>query len=273
VQRGQSQIDSANASFWDELCGTTLAQQLGITDADEQSLERFDRAFLGEYPYIEKYLPTPSPDRERLLEVGLGYGTVGGLLARRGFDYHGLDISPGPVEMMRQRLRQLRFDRPEERVRVGSVLENPHPDESFDHVVTIGCLHHTGDIPRAVSEVKRVLRPGGRAVVMLYNERSYRRLRMGLSELPAKLRRRHGRDDEAIRAAYDTDSEGEAAPATDFTTVREAKRLFADCSEVVVRRENFDYMVRRGGAPISREFLLGWPARLAGLDLYITAVK
>lgn len=270
----QARIDERNVDFWDELCGTTLAQHLGIKGADAESLARFDAAYLTEYPYIEGYLPSPSASGERVLEVGLGYGTVGQLLASRGFDYSGLDISRGPVEMMRHRLRQLGVGDAEERVQVGSVLEAPYPDESFDHVVTIGCLHHTGDIPQAVAEVKRVLRPGGRIVVMLYNKRSYRRLRMALAELPQRIRSRDDGDDGAMRAAYDTDSGGDAAPATDFTSVREAKRLFGDCSRVKVRRENFDYyMARKSGAPISRELLLGWPARLAGLDLYITAVK
>ncbi len=92
---GQGQIDANNASFWSELCGTHLARTVGVEDASAQSLARFDRAYLDIYPYLERYLPWRS--HERLLEIGLGYGTVGQLLAQRGLDYHGLDISPGPV--------------------------------------------------------------------------------------------------------------------------------------------------------------------------------
>ena len=69
-----------------------------MQDASAESLARFDRAYLDIYPYLERYLPWHSG--ERLLEIGLGYGTVGQLLAQRGTDYHGLDISPGPVAMM-----------------------------------------------------------------------------------------------------------------------------------------------------------------------------
>jgi ubiquinone/menaquinone biosynthesis C-methylase UbiE len=269
VANEQAQIDQRNSAFWDELCGTTLAQQLGITGESEENLRRFDSAYLEAYPYLTGYLPEASGGR--LLEVGLGYGTVSQLLAERGFEYHGLDIAAGPVEMVRHRLTLLGLDDPEERVRAGSVLEMEYPDASFDHVVTIGCLHHTGDIPRAVAEVERVLRPGGRAVVMLYNRRSYRRMRMALKELPRRLRQGGG-DDEALRHSYDHNAEGEAAPAIDFTSVREAKRLFSRFSRVNVRKENFDHMMFRL-RPVSRDLLLGWPARLAGLDLYVTAVK
>jgi hypothetical protein len=41
---------------------------------------------------------------------------------------------------------------------------------------------------------------------------------------------------------------------------------------VRVRKENFDYIAYRK-RPVDREKLLGWPARLAGLDLYVTAEK
>jgi SAM-dependent methyltransferase len=263
VAQTQAEIDRRNAAFWDELCGSGLAQQLGITEPSPENLARFDDAYLGMYPYLDAYLPS-GPRGARLLEVGLGYGTVSQVLAGRGLDYHGLDIAAGPVEMVRHRLDRLGIVDSEERVRVGSVLEMEHPDASFDHVVTIGCLHHTGDLQRAVGEVERILRPGGRAVVMVYNARSFRRLRMRL--------RGERSDDEQMRAAYDANLEGEAAPATVYTSMGEAKRLFAGFSEVRVRRENFDPL-SFGRLFVPRERLLGWPAHMAGLDLYITAVK
>ena len=269
MARDQAQIDRRNAAFWDELCGTGLAAQLGITKSSPENLARFDAAYMEMYPYLEGYLPAPGTAGDRLLEVGLGYGTVSQILAARGFDYHGLDIAPGPVEMVRYRLRELGLDDPDERVRAGSVLELEHPDESFDHVVTIGCLHHTGDIPRAVEQVRRVLRPGGRALVMLYNARSFRRAKMAI----AHRLRGEGQDAEEMRGSYDRNLEGAAAPSTEYTSKAQAERLFSGFSEVRIRRENFDPLVLPRGATIPRERLLGWPARLAGLDLYVSARK
>jgi SAM-dependent methyltransferase len=45
--------------------------------------------------------------------------------------------------------------------------------DSFDIVYSHGVLHHTPDIEAAVREVHRVLKPGGRAIVMLYHRGSY----------------------------------------------------------------------------------------------------
>jgi ubiquinone/menaquinone biosynthesis C-methylase UbiE len=268
----QAQIDQRNANFWDELCGSQLAQQLGIEDASPESLVKFDANYMGIYPYLEQYLPGAEARGKPLLEIGLGYGTVSQILAEAGADYHGLDIAPGPVEMVRDRISRLGFDDPESRVVQGSALDIPHPDASFDHLVAIGCLHHTGDLAGAINEAHRVLRPGGRAMIMVYNRRSYRRFVRAAGELPDRLRGR-GTDEEAMRGAYDRNLEGEAAPATEYVSVGEAKQLCSRFASVKVRKENSDGLTIRGKHLVGREGMLGWPAHRAGLDLYITATK
>ncbi|MGW0206723.1 class I SAM-dependent methyltransferase [Streptomyces sp. NPDC003233] len=49
-----------------------------------------------------------------------------------------------------------------------SVLDLPFPEASFDVVFSHGALHHVPDIHRAQREIRRVLKPGGELVVMLY---------------------------------------------------------------------------------------------------------
>ena len=275
TEQPQEQLDVANAEFWAELCGSGLARSVGVEDTSAESLARFDRAYLDLYPYLGRYLPWTS--REGVLEIGLGYGTVGQLLAERGLDYHGLDISPGPVGMMAHRLEMLGVGDAAARVKQGSALAIPHPDESFDVVVSIGCLHHTGDLARAVEEVHRVLRKGGQAMIMVYNSHSYRRAVM----LPVRMLRRGAWRDplrraEFVRATYDADAEGTAAPATEFTSVAGIRRMFAEFSEVRVQRENFDDFVldvRGRRLAIGRAVFLNNIARIAGLDLYVTATK
>jgi SAM-dependent methyltransferase len=268
----QEELDRANAEFWSELCGTLLAQSIGIEDASAESLARFDRAYMDMYPYLGRYLPWHSG--ERVLEIGLGYGTVGQLLAERGLDYHALDISPGPVAMMIHRLEMLGVADPRVHVKEGSALAIPHADETFDVVVSIGCLHHTGALAGAITEVKRVLRPGGEAMVMVYNRHSYRRLVM----LPRQMLQRGlwrdpRRRNEFVRASYDV---GTAAPAAEFSSAADIRRMFADFSRVRIRRENFDntaLTIARRVIYLPREKLLNNVARVAGTDLYVVAVK
>jgi SAM-dependent methyltransferase len=258
----QVEIDRQNASFWAELCGSGLARSLGITGDEPDALERFDAHYFDFYPYLTGYVDRFELSGRAVLEIGLGYGTLGQYIAERGAVYHGLDIAPTPVEMMRHRLRLLGQEA-DERVRQGSALENPWPDRTFDAVYSIGCLHHTGDLERAVREVDRILKPGGYAVVMLYNRYSARRLRAGFRE----------RSEAAIRGSYDQNAGGEPAPHTDFTSRREARRLFGAFSHVHIDARNFDQLLFRNRL-LSRERVLRTPLpRLLGLDLYIVVEK
>lgn len=258
----ETSLDDRNAAFWDELCGSSLARQLGITDASEASLRRFDAAYMDIYPYLRDYLDHPL-DGADVLEIGLGYGTLSGELMSRGASYHGVDIAEGPVEIVRHRWRLARGTDADARVVRASALDLPFADARFDFVFTIGCLHHTGNLPRAIEEVRRVLRPGGTAVVMLYNAHSYRRfVKVGL---PALLRRRRSATE--VAALYDTNASGEAAPHTDYVSVAQVRRLFAGFSSIdQIHRRNFDALPYLG-----REPLLGSIDRILGLDLYITA--
>ena len=59
---------------------------------------------------------------------------------------------------------------------MGSVLNMPYQDCGFDYVYSIGCLHHTGDLVGSISEVYRVLKVKGKALIMSCNRNSFRLL-------------------------------------------------------------------------------------------------
>jgi SAM-dependent methyltransferase len=267
----QAGIDVANAGFWDELCGTNLARELGLTDASPASLERFDRAYFELYPYLAGYVRAPEARGRRVLEIGLGYGSVAELLARAGADYHGIDIAAGPVAMARARLERVPGARPEQ-VQQGSALALPFPGAAFDRVVSIGCLHHTGDLARAVAEARRVLRPGGELLLMVYNRRSARRLLLW-PVLAARRRLVSGAPtpEAWLRHANDGTAEGDGAPHTDFVSVGELRGLLYGMHDVRIDRRSID-RVPLGPVEISRARLMRLGLdRLAGLDLYATA--
>jgi SAM-dependent methyltransferase len=267
VRTDQTDVDAANAAFWDELCGTWLARQLGIDVIDDESLRRFDAAYMAMYPYLSRYLKLDAVRGQRLLEIGLGFGTTGQLLACAGAEYHGVDIALGAVEMMRERLRMKGLGG-SERILQGNVLDLPFESGTFDQVVTIGCLHHTGNIAQGVSDVHRVLAPGGRAVVMLYNAHSVRQLAL---RARAMLDRR--RDAEKwIGAHYDLNTGGDVAPHIEYTSRSAARRLFRSFDRVRIDTQNI-HDLRTRWFVVRRERLLGNVARLVGSDLYVVADK
>ncbi len=99
-------------------------------------------------------------DDARVLDVGSGGGQLCVELAERGpgLRVTGLDISADQLRRARRRAGALG-----ERVEFfeGTAMELPFPDESFDATVSYGSIKHWPDAARGVTEMLRVLRPGG----------------------------------------------------------------------------------------------------------------
>ena len=102
------------------------------------------------------------PARAAVLEVGCGPGTLWvENLARvpQGWDVTLTDLSPGMVEEARANLqgsgRAFNF-------RQADAMSLPYPDESFDAVLAMYMLYHVPDRDKALAEMRRVLKPGGK---------------------------------------------------------------------------------------------------------------
>ncbi|HBB86460.1 MAG TPA: hypothetical protein DC047_02460 [Blastocatellia bacterium] len=106
----------------------------------------------------------------KVLEIGCGLGTDGAQFAKAGADYTGVDLTEAAVELARKRFEL--FDLPG-KFQTADAEHLDFTDESFDLVYSHGVLHHTPDTAGAIREIHRVLRPGGRAIVMLYHRNSY----------------------------------------------------------------------------------------------------
>jgi SAM-dependent methyltransferase len=271
----QSTIDIKNSEFWNTLCGSSLAQTLGVTDTSIESLKRFDDWYMDFYPYLVDHIPFSSMTGKRVLEVGLGYGTIAQKIAEAGADYHGLDIAPAAADMANHRINQLGLSGS---AQCSSILDAPFPDDHFDMVVSIGCLHHTGNLQRALDEVRRILKPGGTAIIMVYNALSFRRWHQAKEATESYLQWRltgagNLRAIEAIdRFAYDTDLEGNAAPETTFVSIGHLADMCSRFSRFQARLENIEQ--EPPFMAFTRKELLqtSWPA-MCGLDIYATMVK
>ncbi len=271
----QTELDSRNADFWSFLCGSHQAKLLGVHDSSLSSLKIFDDWYMEMYPYLVRHIPFSDMAGKRVLEIGLGYGTISQKIAEAGADYCGLDISSAAVAMANDRMRQCGF--PQNAV-CGNVLNAPFEDNTMDIVISIGCLHHTGNLQRALDEVRRILKPGGVAVVMVYNALSYRRWYEHTEETQKYFDWQYlgdkSRPDFNVNAlqAYDTNDQGECAPDTAFVSVSHMKRMCSGFSRFSATLENIAQ--EPPYADQTREALLKTKIpSVCGLDLYATMSK
>jgi ubiquinone/menaquinone biosynthesis C-methylase UbiE len=113
---------------------------------------------LQELKHIERALVTPSSS---ILDVGCGFGLETERLARLvapGRPVAGIDESAHFIDVAKRRAAAagLHID-----YRAGLAEKLPYADASFDHVRAERLLIYLTDVGRALSEMKRVLKPGG----------------------------------------------------------------------------------------------------------------
>jgi SAM-dependent methyltransferase len=105
---------------------------------------------------------------ERVLEAGCGTGNLWSANADRlpeGLSLVLTDLSPGMLDESRRRLAALE---PAPELRLADVQSLPFPEASFDVAVASHMLYHVPDRARALAELARALRPGGRLVASTY---------------------------------------------------------------------------------------------------------
>ncbi len=111
----------------------------------------------------------PAGPLGRMLDIGTGTGRLLELLAPRIATGLGIDASRAMLALARARLARPRLDRPHLDhcvVRLGDMYHLALPDAAFDLVTVQMVLHYAEDPAAVLAEAARVLRPGGRVVVI-----------------------------------------------------------------------------------------------------------
>ena len=235
----------------------------------------------------------------KVLEIGCGLGTDAAQFAEAGADYTGVDLTDASVELARKRFELFNLTGT---FKVADAENLDFEDESFDLVYSHGVLHHTPETRKAIAEVYRVLRPGGRAEVMLYHRDSYN-YRVNISLLrragarllnwesgvklvhrmtgePLESLREHARLLKTEKQSYleareflSQNTDGAGNPLARVYSRAEARELFADFSEVKLQT----YFLNKRWLPLIGSLLSrSLESRLAarwGWHLWIYAKK
>ncbi len=104
----------------------------------------------------------------RILDAGCGSGPLTAALRDRGADVTGFDASAAMVDLARERLGD------DADVHVADLAAPlPFADAAYDDVVASLVLHYLEDWSGALSELRRVLKPGGRLMVSVNHPAAY----------------------------------------------------------------------------------------------------
>jgi ubiquinone/menaquinone biosynthesis C-methylase UbiE len=254
-------------------------QPCGTRDIPENDRTRFfadleKQRYVWE-PYIPAFARFERGRGREVLEVGVGAGTDFVNWVRAGARATGVDLTTRGVELTRERLalEGLHAD-----VRVADAEKLPFADESFDIVYSYGVLHHSPDTARAIQEVRRVLRPGGTALVMIYHVPSWVGFMLWALHCAAKMR--------PWRSPRWAIYHHLESPGTKAYSKREARALFAGFRDVRVRPQlsHGDLLLMRPtekyAGPLHRMLWRLYPRWLVrctgnafGTNLFVEAVK
>ena len=193
--------------------------------------ERYERYA----PWMKSALGFERFAGKTVLEVGFGLGTDHMAFARSGARCYGVDLTPAHVDATRRRLR---LENLPVRIARGDAEVLPFADSSFDAVYSFGVLHHTPDTGSAVEEVRRVLRPGGEAIVGLYHSHSlfFSYLMMNRGILRGGLVTQGYR---RTVSQIERREHSDAVPLVKLYSRRSVRRLFRDFADVSIESQHF----------------------------------
>jgi SAM-dependent methyltransferase len=153
--------------FWNaKPCDSDTSQQKLLSMDYFAEIEKLRYAL---QPHIADLLSRLDLQGTRVLEIGTGAGTDARAIVKHGGEYFGINVDAGSSDMTRTALEVFGITG---EVRRASALSIPHPDGFFDVVYSFGVLHHIPAVAGAVEEIRRVLKPSGHLVIMLYNRTS-----------------------------------------------------------------------------------------------------
>lgn len=146
---------------------------LRLVPGSGEWFEETDRRFLSSAYFAQaldgspfgRFLRPELVAGKTVLEVGCGMGTHAALLAKAGAHLTAIDLTEKAIEMTRRRFEVFKLPG---RIERADAEKLPFTDTAFDMVWSWGVIHHSSSMETCLSEITRVLRDGGRLLLMVY---------------------------------------------------------------------------------------------------------
>lgn len=230
--------------------------------------EEVERYRYDEYaPWMAETMEFAKHPGKKVLEIGGGLGTDLAQFAKGGAEVTDLDLSAGHLGHAKRNFELRGLDC----TFVHHDAENlPFPDNSFDVVYSNGVIHHTPNTRQVVNEIYRILRPGGRTILMVYAENSLHYWRNLFVEYGLKRRELDKWSMAEIMSRHVEINENGQKPLVKVYTKKRLRQLMHRFSPIEI--------VQRQLMPVERPWPLRWMSadklgRICGWNLIVKATK
>ena len=154
--------------FWEKKsCGTEFTREDKYSKQYYEDIENYRYSI---EPEIFSFAQFPRFYGKTVLEVGYGAGTDFLQWVRSGAKVYGVDITREGYENLVNRLKVYNLEA--EDVKICDCQSLPYNDNFFDLVYSWGVIHCVKDTKKALAEIVRVCKKGGKCKIMVYNRHS-----------------------------------------------------------------------------------------------------
>lgn len=242
-----------------------------VKDAPAHTLEWFleaERYRYSEYaPWMHDTMEFAKHGGERVLEIGGGMGTDLCQFASHGALTTDIDLSAGHLALAQEnfQLRNL----------TGEFVHHdaeslPFKDNTFDLVYSNGVIHHTPNTKTVINDIYRVLKPGGKVIVMVYAENSLHYWRNLVCDLGLKQHLLGTCSMGEIMSRYVEITENNAKPLVKVYTKPRIRKMFNKFNNIHILQRQ---MVQAEVFRVLRWLPLPWLGQLMGWNLILKARK
>lgn len=248
-----SRLTSKIKDFWTRRVNAEFIMGKAVTThsrGDDLYFRDLEKQRYRSHRHLLSWIQAMQPGKS-VLEIGCGVGLDTYTMAVHGLQVTAVDLTHIALNTVQQRF--LRHNIPASFL-LADACNLPLPNNSFDYVYSFGVLHHVADTEKSISEVHRLLKPGGQARIMLYH-------RYSLNELVHRL------------LSVPFEDKDELCPVVRRFTVDETYCLFKEFSEIKI---NIDYVYGEGYGrlfSLTPQWLYDFMSRRWGWHLMIVATK
>ena len=152
--------------FWErQPCGTGKEITSNLVKGSKEWFECVEAHRYKVEPFIHSIAQFTRHRGEKILEVGVGAGTDHLQWARAGCECYGVDLTEAAIETTRSHLSHYGLKSNLQKV---DAEQLPFDNESFDVVYSWGVIHHAKNPEKIIREIRRILKPNGLFIGMIY---------------------------------------------------------------------------------------------------------